>query len=90
MKRIEEARARGFEYGEKLFFALGEWIDNGALLRKQGELVGKEERDASIALAHRLDSRPGDFAGSDERVEPRRIVASDAGGEDGSLEQRSG
>ena len=83
MQRIEEAGARRFEDGEKLLFALGEGLDNGALLGKQGQFVGKEESDAAIAFADRLDAGPGHFACGNERVEARRIVPSDAGGEDG-------
>ena len=90
MQRIEEAGAGGFEHGEQLFFALGEGLDNGPLLREQGQLVGEEERDAAVAFADGLDAGPGHFAGGDQRVEAGGVIVGDARGQDGRLEQRCG
>ena len=90
MERIEEAGAGGFEHGEQLFFALGERVDERALLGEERQLVGEEEGDAAVALADGFDAGPGDFAGGDERVEAGGRVVGDARGKDGGLDQRCG
>ena len=90
VQRVEEAGAGGFENGEEFFFALGEWLAMRSLLGQQGQLVGKVEGDAAVAFADGLNAGPGHFAGGDECVETGWIVAGNARGQDGRLEQRGG
>ena len=90
MQRIEEARAGRFKHSEQFFFALGERFDERPLLREQRQLVGKEKRDAAVALADRLDAGPRHFAGGNQRVEAGGCVVGDARGQNRSLKQRCG
>lgn len=90
MERIEKAGAGGFEHGEQLFFALGERLYHGPLLCEEGQLVGKKEGHAAIALAQRLHACPCDFACGNEGVEAGGRVIRNARGEDGRFQQRCG
>src|SRR5579862_4429845 len=77
MKRIEEAGSGGLEDLDQLFFATGERLDDGPLLCEQLKFVCKEECDAAVALAKRLDASPGNFACSNEGVETGWNVSGD-------------
>ena len=51
-------------------------------------LIGKEQPDAAITLAHGFGARPHHFAGGDERVEERRRVVGHARRQDLAFDDR--
>ena len=44
-------------------------------------MIGEVERDAAVAFAERLEAAPDDFAGGEQRVEVRALIAFDARGQ---------
>jgi hypothetical protein len=90
MQRVKETGAGGLKHGKQFFFALGERFGDGAALREKGELVGKKEGDAAVALADRFHTCPCYLARGYQRVEAGWIVGGNACRQDGSLDQRRG
>src|ERR1035441_9061200 len=88
MKRVEETGTGRFENSKQLFFTLRERLRQRPLLRQQRQLVGKKQRDASVAFANRLHSRPGNFAGRNQRVKTRRVIVRNARRQNRRLHQR--
>src|SRR5579862_1120901 len=90
VQRIKKAGAAALECSDQLLFALRERFCDGPFLNQKRKLVGQKQPNASVALAERFNTRPGHFAGSNQRIEPRGIIAGNTRRKNGGLEKRRG
>src|SRR5437868_12452469 len=71
MQRIEKAGAGRLENRKNLFFALGERIGDGTLLREQRQFVREKQGDASVPFSNRINAGPRNLTRRNQRVEAR-------------------